>query len=36
MFPESVIKSFGKNSDYTGTAQEKIRMLAKDLNITTR
>jgi hypothetical protein len=36
MFPESVIKSFGKNSDYEGTAQEKIRNLAIDLNIMTR
>ena len=36
MFPESVIKSFGKNSDYAGTAQEKIRNLAIELNIMTR
>lgn len=33
MFPNSIIKSFGENSDYAGNAQDKIRTLARDLNI---
>ncbi len=36
MYPEYKIKSFGENSDYTGSAQKKIRALAKDLHILTR
>lgn len=36
-FPlQTIIKQFGKNSDYTGNAQTKIRALATDLNIKTR
>ncbi|RZJ90741.1 MAG: hypothetical protein EOO20_07250 [Chryseobacterium sp.] len=29
----AIVKSFGKNSEYSGTAKEKIRALAKDLRI---
>ena len=29
----AIVKSFGKNSDYKGTAVEKIQKLAKDLNV---
>lgn len=29
----AITRQFGKNSDYTGNAQEKIKKLAKDLNI---
>ncbi|SFV57463.1 Phage protein [hydrothermal vent metagenome] len=33
-FPlQTVIKQFGKNSDYSGTAQEKIKALGRDLKI---
>ena len=33
-FPsQAIIKQFGKNSDYSGNAQSKIRSLGKDLNI---
>lgn len=36
-FPtHTIIKQFGKNSDYTGTAREKIRLLASDMNISLR
>lgn len=36
-FPvQTIIKQFGKNSDYTGTAQAKIRSLAQDMNVKTR
>lgn len=31
--PKSITKQFGKNSDYTGSAEKKIKALAKDLNI---
>lgn len=34
--PHTIIKQFGKNSDYTGTAQNKIKSLAKDMKITFR
>lgn len=33
--PNALIKKFGKNSDYTGTAIEKIKDLANDLNLNT-
>lgn len=36
-FPkQTIIKQFGKNSDYTGNAQVKIKSLAKDMNIKPR
>ncbi len=31
--PKSIIKQFGKNSDYSGKAEKKIKDLASDLNI---
>ena len=31
--PTGEIKAFGKNSDYTGTAKEKIRKLAEDIGL---
>lgn len=31
--PKSIIKQFGKNSDYSGNAENKIKDLATDLNI---
>lgn len=33
MPPHAIIKQFGKNSDYDGTAKEKILALGKDLNV---
>lgn len=31
--PSAEVKAFGKNSDYTGTAKEKIRKLAEDIGL---
>ena len=31
--PKAIIKSFGKNSEYTGTAIEKIKKLAEDIGL---
>ena len=36
LYPNSTIKSFGKNSDYSGSAQEKIRSLGSELNVVMR
>lgn len=33
LFPSYIIKEFGKKSSYTGTAIEKIKSLASDLNV---
>jgi len=33
LFPNYKVKEFGKNTDYTGSAREKILQLAKDLNV---
>lgn len=35
LFPNYIIKEFGKNTEYTGNAREKIKKLAIDLNILT-
>ena len=31
--PNAIVKSFGKNSEYSGTAKEKIKQLAKDIGL---
>lgn len=33
---EAIIKQFGKNSDYSGNAESKIRQLANDMNVSIR
>lgn len=33
LFPSYTIREFGKNGDYTGFARDKIRALAKDMNL---
>jgi hypothetical protein len=33
---KAIIKQFGKHSDYSGSAESKIRQLAKDMNLTVR
>lgn len=33
--PNAIVKPFGKNSEYRGTAKEKIKQLAEDIGLTT-
>lgn len=34
--PNAIVKPFGKNTEYRGTAKEKIRQLAKDIGLPTK